>query len=111
MGALNRTIFSDWRVLTIVVTDTATTVAALLATALAALGKSMPSNGQPVQIVLTPTSDITVQDSDWDSAVAMGGGGVWTLPFANALERVKLTCASGTVNCVLELYFVPKLPS
>ena len=111
MSAVNRTIFSDWRVCTIVVTDTATAVADLLATALAALSnKSMPSNGQAVQIALTPVSDITIQDSDWDAAVALGGGGSWQFPFANALERVKLKCASGTVNCVLELFLVSKLP-
>jgi len=110
MSAVNRTVFSDWRVCTIVVTVTATTVAELLATALALLSnKSLPSDGQAVRIALTPASDITVEDSDWGTPVALGGGGTWQFPVSSAMDRMKLACASGTVDCVLELFFVPKL--
>ena len=106
---LNITIFPDYRVCTIVVTTTATTVADLLTTAIALLDKSLPDGGQVIRIALTPVSDITLQDSDWGSAVTVNGGGSWQFPVSTALDRLKLACASGTVNCVLELFFVPKL--
>lgn len=106
---LNRTVFSDYHCCTIVVTDTATTVAELLSTALALLGKSLPDDGQVVQIALTPVSDITVQDSDWGSAITVSGGGSWQFPVTTAMDLLELACAVGTVNCALELLFVPKL--
>lgn len=97
----------DYAIVAITVTTTATPLRTLLETAIALLSKTMPDRGIQ-QVNLIPAAAISVQDKHFDTAVAITANVSRSFPVYNVLDNLSLSCAEGTVTCVVELFLTEK---